>query len=288
MGEGSPVGAEPGPGWAACARCVFLENAAPIKLLFIPATLFLRWRSWRAVKTLRHANGIVYISRFVEGAIRPVVGSVRSIVAHSTALDRPLRLHAFPRRTLLYVGKGGPAKGPELLVEVARRLPQFDVLLVGTGELAVAPPPNVQLAPYLPNKAVLAYMKGAYAVIHAVAWNEPLGRSVIEACMVGACVVATARGGIQEVIHHERNGLLVEPSVEALERAIRRLEGDEGLRGRLRKGARASYEQEFRGETFARKHEELYRAVLGEAQRPLTRIASSARETRPDTKITPA
>jgi glycosyltransferase involved in cell wall biosynthesis len=76
---------------------------------------------------------------------------------------------------------------------------------------------------------------GADALLFPVQWEEPWGLVPLEAMAVGRPVVATGTGGSAEYLRHEENCLLYEPrdSPEALAAAVRRLAGDEPLRGRL-------------------------------------------------------
>ena len=74
------------------------------------------------------------------------------------------------------------------------------------------------------------------ALVVPSAWEEPLGLVALEAMACGVPVVATAVGGIPEVVEHGRNGLLVAPEdPDALAGAIRRVLDDDALRGRLRR-----------------------------------------------------
>lgn len=87
---------------------------------------------------------------------------------------------------------------------------------------------------------VLRLFRAADAAILTSAW-ENLPHSVLEALAVGTPVIATAVGGVPEVVRDGENGLLVAPGdVEAIAGAIRRLAGDDGVRASLAGDAAAS------------------------------------------------
>ena len=93
--------------------------------------------------------------------------------------------------------------------------------------------------------------------------SECLPMSVIEAMAAGLPVVATAVGGIPELVEHERTGILVPPGdARALAAALSRLAGDAGLRQRMGEAGRARAEEHFDVSGFRRAHVELYARQL--------------------------
>ena len=83
---------------------------------------------------------------------------------------------------------------------------------------------------------------GAAAALLSSAW-ENLPHSAVEALSVGVPVVATAVGGVPEVVREGENGLLVPPGDPgALAAAMRRVLYEPGLRDRLAAGAMPSVE----------------------------------------------
>ena len=89
---------------------------------------------------------------------------------------------------------------------------------------------------------VVALFAAVDGVLLTSAW-ENLPHTLLEALAAGAPVIATAVGGIPEVVRDGENGLLVPPhDVDALARAIERLARDEGLRSSLAAAARPSVE----------------------------------------------
>ena len=99
---------------------------------------------------------------------------------------------------------------------------------------------RVRLVGSRPRDEVLRYLAGARAAVLSSAW-ENLPHAAVEALAVGTPVVATAVGGVPEVVHDDVNGLLVPPNdPAALAAAIRRVLDDSELRDRLAAGAQPS------------------------------------------------
>src|SRR5205814_6027850 len=55
----------------------------------------------------------------------------------------------------------------------------------------------------------------ATATLLPVRWDEPFGMVALESLSAGTPVVAYARGGLTEVVHDGRSGVLVDPDDEA-------------------------------------------------------------------------
>jgi glycosyltransferase involved in cell wall biosynthesis len=87
---------------------------------------------------------------------------------------------------------------------------------------------------------VLELFAAADASLLSSSW-ENFPHTVVEALAVGTPVIATATGGVAEVVHDGENGLLVPVGdAKALAAAIGRYLSDDALRARLRDAARAS------------------------------------------------
>jgi glycosyltransferase involved in cell wall biosynthesis len=91
-----------------------------------------------------------------------------------------------------------------------------------------------------PRARVLELFAAADASILSSSW-ENFPHTVVEALAVGTPVIATAAGGIGEVVRDGENGLLVAPGdVVALARAVERYFADDDLGVRLRAAAAPS------------------------------------------------
>jgi glycosyltransferase involved in cell wall biosynthesis len=90
---------------------------------------------------------------------------------------------------------------------------------------------------------VLTLFSAVDAVLLTSAW-ENMPHTLLEALAVGTPVIATAVGGIPEVLSDGENGLLVPPrDLDAITAAVERLARDSALRGALAEAGRASVEE---------------------------------------------
>ena len=216
-----------------------------------------------------------------------------------TALYRPVaNVDALERRgvdpsrpIVLFVGRITRQKG---IVHLARAIPMIDpsaqvVLLAGapdTPEIAAEMEEAVQSATrarggvtwvheMLPRDQVIQFYSHA-SVFCCPSIYEPFGIINLEAMACGAAVVASAVGGIPEVVLDGETGVLVplqqqssspfEPVDPArfsadLAEAINRVLGDPALRERLVAAAHQRVEQEFAWPAIARQTVELYRSL---------------------------
>jgi glycosyltransferase involved in cell wall biosynthesis len=100
--------------------------------------------------------------------------------------------------------------------------------------------------------------------VHASVTPEPFGRVLIEAMALGKPVVASAAGGVLEIVDDGRSGMLVAPGDhESMAAALRRLLGNPALRSAMgEEGARRARER-FSVQSFAHAMQGAYAEVLG-------------------------
>jgi glycosyltransferase involved in cell wall biosynthesis len=114
----------------------------------------------------------------------------------------------------------------------------------------------------LDRAGVLTLFRAADASLITSTW-ENFPHTAVEALAVGTPVVATAVGGIPEIVRDGENGLLVPAGdEEALARALERVVAEDGLRERLAAAAAPSVEHLRTEEVYGR-----LEAILREAAR---------------------
>ena len=207
--------------------------------------------------------------------------------------DEVLQRHGVDpaRPYILFVGRVTRQKGIIHLVKALRHLdPGFQVVLCAgapdTPEIAAemksaveaaqqGRPGVVWIEKMLPKAEIIALYSGAEVFVCPSIY-EPFGIINLEAMACGTPVVASAVGGIPEVVVHGETGLLVpvEQNKEApfepvnaerfalnLAEAINELMRDEVRRRHMAREARRRVEENFSWEVIARKTAELYRVV---------------------------
>jgi glycosyltransferase involved in cell wall biosynthesis len=155
----------------------------------------------------------------------------------------------FDGDVLVFGGRLGPQKAVHVLLEalvdadgvtlaIAGDGPERGALEQGVGELGLGG--RVRFLGSVPREAVLRLFRAADASVLPSAW-ENYPHTVVESLAVGCPVIATAVGGVPEVVRDGENGLLVTPNDAAgLAAAIRRFFSDAELRERLRAAAPGS------------------------------------------------
>jgi len=104
--------------------------------------------------------------------------------------------------------------------------------------------PQVIELGFLPN--ALPLIRSLNVLLHTSIDPEPLGRSILEAMVIGVPVIASATGGPSEIIIDNESGLLVTPgNSQELAQAILKLMADRELGEQLAQRAKVRVRQIF-------------------------------------------
>jgi glycogen(starch) synthase len=185
---------------------------------------FFHWRSAPPVPTL-----VTLHCTPPDGPTRRgLVERARRVVAVSSALgDFPVIPNGYPEPAaacvplpadpvVLAMGRMVPDKGFDLLVDawpcVRDALPEARLVLAGDGpERARLAGDGVNTIGWIAPEQVFSAVDAARVVAIPSRWNEPFGLVALDAAWRERPVVAARRGGLVDIVHHGRTGLLVEP-----------------------------------------------------------------------------
>ena len=164
-------------------------------------------------------------------------------------------------------------KGQDLLIQALDQLPGH-VHLYLIGDPATEFGREIAQMPHDASRVhILGYRKDVQRILPAFdifalsSRREALSLSVIESFTARVPVVATAVGGVPEIVQHERTGLLVPPDdAAALAEAIMRLDADRSLAQALALQGRRHFEQHLTVEHMVAQTLQVYtRALQGAA-----------------------
>jgi glycosyltransferase involved in cell wall biosynthesis len=178
--------------------------------------------------------------------------------------DEP-RLRELPEEPyLLYFGDVTEDKGVGLLLDAYRQLEGMPPLvLIGRQELQGAGdvPGVVALQPMPHPLAIEAVRRSLFTVAPSLL-PESFGIVALEAAAAGKPVIATATGGLPDIVVDGETGFLVEPGkVDQLAAALARLVGEPELRERMGEAARARV-REFSPDRIVPRFEAAYEVAV--------------------------
>jgi glycosyltransferase involved in cell wall biosynthesis len=201
----------------------------------------------RESRLRRHVDVFLPVSSTVEELCRIRPGEVSQVIPNfigelpPAPLDDP-RLAQLPDEPfILFFGDVTVDKGAWALAEAYRTLENPPPLvLIGRcyiDELENRPGVHV-MGPWPHHVAIEALRRSMFSVAPSL-WPEPFGLVALEAAAAGKPIVATAMGGLRDIVVDGETGLLVPPDDrDALAAALRKLIGDGELRARLGAAAR--------------------------------------------------
>lgn len=251
------------------------------------------------IRAIEDADRIIACSNFIKQSIVsrcPEAEAKISVISNGAALskfypipDSDPRLAEWRSRlgiqdrskTVIFVGRIDAVKGVDYLIEafnaLAAELRDIKLLIVGTSwfrdgrltpfvrkvrELASPNADKIVFTGFIPYAELnTLYNLAGVAAVPSV-FSEPFGMVIVEAMAAGSALVASAVGGIPEVVEPDERGLLVPPKdPAALASAMRRLLTDAALRQRLAANALPYVRGRFDWPMIAAKIEEVYREL---------------------------
>lgn len=187
----------------------------------------------------QHAKHFIAISEFVKRTlVEQRLDDTRITVVHD-GVPIPPRLENGPRERILAIDSDDPGKG-RTIIEKAAALAGVPVAF------------SKNLSRDLPEAALFVY----------ISESEGLGSAALLAMAHGVPVIASAVGGLPEIVEDRRTGLLTSNEPEVIAEQIRCLLNDRRLAREIGTRARDRVEREFSSERMTRETMAVYENLL--------------------------
>lgn len=173
---------------------------------------------------------------------------------------------------VLFLGRGGPEKGPHLAVRAAREAGVPIILAAKVAEREEVEHWNRVVVPELPDNGTILgeigfeekadLLSRARAVLFPIDWDEPFGLVMLEAMACGTPVIATPRGSVPEIVVDGETGFIVsvENYPQQAAAALRRLDQIDPA------ACRARVRERFSGDAMVAGYEAVFERVLAAAE----------------------
>ncbi len=175
--------------------------------------------------------------RFLEGLENKFVNSNKLTVFFQSAKKGGISCIKKKKNWITFVGKLNKAKGYDIFVKsiknVLKKFPNWKAKIIGDEkrEKIDLNHKNADLLGFLHHDDVLRVFKNSSIAVACSRWEEPFGRTSLEASANGCAVIITDKGGLPETITNAR--ILSNLSAESLTKEITNLIKNENLRKKL-------------------------------------------------------
>ena len=175
--------------------------------------------------------------RFLEGLENKFVNSNKLVVFFQSAQKGNLNIINNKKNWITFVGKLNNAKGYDIFAKtiklILNKFPNWRAKIIGDEkrEKITVNHQNVDLLGFLNHEKVLRIFKQTSIAVACSRWEEPFGRTSLEASANGCAVIITNKGGLPETVTNAR--ILNKLSIKNLYKEISNLIKKKELRKKL-------------------------------------------------------
>ena len=177
--------------------------------------------------------------RFLEGLENKFVNSNKLVVFFQSAKKNDISILNNKQNWITFVGKLNKAKGYDIFTKTINRIlnkyPNWKAKVIGDEkrEKIILNHKNADVLGFLGHDEVLKIFKKTSIAVACSRWEEPFGRTSLEASASGCAVVITNKGGLPETVTNAK--ILKELNVSNLEKVIQNLIESPNLRKEYQK-----------------------------------------------------
>ena len=165
--------------------------------------------------------------RFLEGLENKFVNSNKLVVFFQSAEKNKISILKYKKNWITFVGKLNKAKGYDVFAKSIKKIlnkyPNWRAKIIGDEkrEKINLSHKNADVLGFLNHKRVLKIFKQSSIAVACSRWEEPFGRTSLEASANGCAVIITNKGGLPETITNAK--ILSKLNDKNLEKALNNL-----------------------------------------------------------------
>ena len=193
-------------------------------------------------KLLKTCHKIIFNSnwskkRFLEGLENKFVNSDKLVVFFQSAKKNGSNIIKNKKRWITFVGKLNKAKGYDIFAKAIKKIldkyPNWKAKIIGDEkrERIILKHKNADILGFLNHEKTLNIFKKTSIAVACSRWEEPFGRTSLEASANGCAVIITNKGGLPETVTNAK--ILENLSVKNLEKNLKLLINNSNLRRNL-------------------------------------------------------
>ena len=177
--------------------------------------------------------------RFLEGLENKFVNSNKLVVFFQSAKKNNLKVISKKKKWITFVGKLNKAKGYDIFAKVIQKIlkkyPNWRAKIIGDEKREKIPlnHENADILGFLQHDKVLKIFEKTSIAVACSRWEEPFGRTSLEASANGCAVIITKKGGLPETVTNAK--IMNNLNIKSLEKNIQELIENKNLRIKLQK-----------------------------------------------------
>ena len=179
--------------------------------------------------------------RFLEGLENKFVNSEKLLICYQSARKNSKKILNKKEKWITFVGKLNRAKGYDIfcksISKILNKHPDWKAKVIGDEkrEQIFLRHKNADILGFLKHNEVLKIFEKSSIAVACSRWEEPFGRTSLEASANGCAVIITNKGGLPETVTNGR--ILNVLNVKNLEKSIKNLIQNTKLRSDLQKSS---------------------------------------------------
>ena len=165
---------------------------------------------------LNNCSRIVFNSqwskkKFLENIKSKYVNSEKLLIIYQSSIKEKIDLRK-KKKWITFVGKLNKAKGYDIfgkaVIKILNKYKNWKAIVIGDErrENLIFKHKNLKILGFLNHNKVLSIFKKSSIAVACARWDEPLGRSSLEASSKGCAVIISNRGGLPETV---TNGIIL-------------------------------------------------------------------------------